>query len=127
MIELLEKLQKQISDREQWDREWSEKHWTPLIERLKSMGYEIGYGFEYGRNGDCSRSNAFDALNKALDDLLRIGYYREEDHANGVKPPESLIQKAYEQMSEDCVDPDYMCDREGEYIAQILEDGPWKA
>jgi hypothetical protein len=59
--------------------------------------------------------------------LLGIGYYRREDHANGIKPPESLQTKVYEQMSEDCIDPDYMCDREGEYIDRILEDGSWKA
>jgi hypothetical protein len=58
--------------------------------------------------------------------LLGIGYYRREDFINGIKPPESLQTKAYEQMSEDNIDPDYMCDREGEYIDRILEDGPWR-
>lgn len=62
---------KKIEQKEGWRRAWAETHIEPLIERVKSLGFEIGYGFENGRNGDVSHSNIFDAVNLALDELTQ--------------------------------------------------------
>lgn len=64
-----EQLIKQTNQKEEWDRKWKESHIDPLIGRIKSLGFEVVYGFEKGRNGDVSHSNIFDAVNLALDEL----------------------------------------------------------
>ena len=51
--------------------------------------------------------------------------YTREDIMNDKPIPKALIDRAYELMAENCIDPDYMCDHEADYVSMILDDGPW--
>ena len=77
---------------------------------------------------DSRQYDQHDLENKYGEWLRLPPYFSLDDFKEGgrFEVPDCLKQKAYEQMGEDGIDPDYMCDREDEYIETILCDGPWQ-
>lgn len=49
-----------------------------------------------------------------------------QQYEDGAAAPSCLIDHVYQQMSEDRIDKDYMCDYEADYVYRVLEDGPWQ-